>query len=110
VRLARRDAELARALPVLLHRRRSVLPAIVRRAVDERVGHHLGFFLAVTASLTDDTDMQQLAATLRDRRVKRQDFFLSSRAGEIDVPLLVECVEVLFGELAAATARAWLRH
>jgi hypothetical protein len=88
VRLARRDPEVARTLPVLLHRHRAEIPSLARRASEEGVGHHLGFLLAVTARLTRDPDMARTAATLRDHRVKRQDFFLSStRSSSTTFPL-----------------------
>jgi hypothetical protein len=78
VRLARRDPEVARTLPVLLHRHRAEVPSFARRATEEGVGHHLGFLLAVTARLTRDPALARTAETLRDHRVKRQDFFLTS--------------------------------
>lgn len=88
VKLARRDPEVARSMPVLLHEHRDQLPAVIERGAREGVGHLLGFLLAVTSRLTSDRAMGRAAASLRDHRVRRQDFFLlPSRAAEPTFPL-----------------------
>ena len=84
VELARRDAEVARTLPVLIYKHRDVIDIVARSPAVRPVAHRLGFFLALTARLSGESRFDRVAATLRDRRVKRQDLFdgaSSSSAG-----------------------------
>jgi DNA-binding transcriptional ArsR family regulator len=72
VRLARRDATLARVLPVVLAAQfdkldRNRLEAAAVRAHEK---HALGFFLALTAELQGNSAMREWAAGFRDHRVK----------------------------------------
>ncbi|HTJ42304.1 MAG TPA: hypothetical protein VL463_09440 [Kofleriaceae bacterium] len=76
LKLARRDPEVARSMPVLLHRYRDEMPSVVEQSAQHGLGHTLGFLLAVTSRLTGDRSMARTAAKLRDRRVRRQEFFL----------------------------------
>ncbi len=96
VRLAHRDADVARTLPVCLYRQRHALSA-------ERLRHHalrlgekrsLGFFLELTAELSGDDRFALWTESLRDRRCKASiDFFhptsrsrLQRRAAEDKAP------------------------
>jgi Fe2+ or Zn2+ uptake regulation protein len=79
VALARRDPAAARALPVMLHKVSKQLDVERLRLVSRArgVGHAAGFMLALTGSLARDVPLIQVAQTLRDRRVRRQPFFVT---------------------------------
>jgi len=82
-RLARRDATLARALPVVLWRQREHLDWDRLRHEGRRVGekHALGFFVELTAELGGDARLAEEAAPLRDRRVRKlHDFFVGQKS------------------------------
>ena len=72
VRLARRDATLARALPVALAEQWQTLDRdrLKTAAVRSREKHALGFFLSLTAELLGNTSLREWAAGFRDYRVK----------------------------------------
>jgi len=72
VRLSRRDATLARVLPVVLWRQRhrldrKHLKELARRAHEK---HALGFLVALTAELSGDPSLDEWAEGLRDHRAK----------------------------------------
>ena len=79
--LARRDAVVARSLPLCFWRLRESLDSktlggLAFRAEDK---HALGFFLELTSELGGDRRLAGLAANLRDRRMTSvRDFFQSS--------------------------------
>jgi hypothetical protein len=78
LRLTHRYPTLARALPVLLARNRSRLnlESLRQRTTTLNEKQTLGFFLELTAMLTNDRELRAFAQTLRDRRVRRvRDFF-----------------------------------
>ena len=69
---------LARAFPVLLARTRNRLDFEVlrQRATAIKEKQTLGFFLELTAVLTEDQDLRFVAKSLKDRRIKKtRDFF-----------------------------------
>jgi len=70
VRLAHRDPDVARTLPVCLYRQREVLdPERLRRlAMELDAKRSLGFFLALTATLSGDRRFARWAESLRDGR------------------------------------------
>ncbi len=78
IKLARRDATVARIIPLCLwHERDSIdwkkLVATVHGAEDK---HALGFFLELTSKLTGDQRFKSCASMLRDKRVRAvRDFF-----------------------------------
>jgi hypothetical protein len=81
LQVARRDPEVARVLPVFLFQQRQRgldLDRLADRAGQQGSRHLLGFFLALTARLSNDAALAKRARALRDRRVKNQDLFLSS--------------------------------
>lgn len=78
VRLARRDATVARILPLCFAKARPRLDRdrllLAAKRVCEKQA--VGFFLALTAELTGDRDLGRWAASFRDHRVRQvQDFF-----------------------------------
>jgi hypothetical protein len=78
VRLAHRDPDVARTLPVCLYRQRHFLRADQLRYHALRLGEKraLGFFLELTAMLSGDTNLAKMAKLLRDRRCTASlDFF-----------------------------------
>ena len=79
VRLARRDATLARVLPVALARQWKTLhhERLKDVAVRSRAKHALGFFLALTAELSGDKALRQSAETFRDHRVTSLRLFFT---------------------------------
>jgi hypothetical protein len=82
-RLARRDATLARALPVALWRQREAIDWDRLRHEARRVGekHALGFFVELTGELGGDARLADEAAPLRDKRVhKLHDFFVGQKS------------------------------
>jgi hypothetical protein len=82
-RLARRDATLARALPVVIWRQREHLDWDRLRHEGRRVGekHALGFFVELTGELGGDARLADEAAPLRDRRVRQlHDFFVGQKS------------------------------
>jgi hypothetical protein len=98
VRLARRDATLARVMPVLLWRQRSLLDRarLEEAATHGREKHALGFLLALTAAISGDRSLARWAESLRDRRVRTvRPFF--------DLP----SVESPLSRRTPAIARAW---
>lgn len=82
VRLARRDAVAAKALPLCFWKQREALDG---NALDDLVAlpedkHALGFFLELTSTLGDDRRLLGMAERFRDRRVTSvHDFFFSTR-------------------------------
>jgi len=87
VRLARRDATLARVLPVALAAQWKTLDRdrLERSAVRAKEKHTVGFFLALTAELLGDRVLRGWAARFRDHRVKTlRPFFAlpSARMGK----------------------------
>ncbi len=83
VRLARRDATLARALPVALWRQRERIDWDQLRAEARRVGekHAVGLFIELTGELGCDPRLADEAAPLRDARVKKlHDFFVGQKS------------------------------
>jgi Fe2+ or Zn2+ uptake regulation protein len=72
VRLARRDATLARTLPVLLWQQRNALDRDRLRlhAQKARQKHALGFLLALTAELAGEPALDEWAESFRDRRAR----------------------------------------
>jgi hypothetical protein len=96
LRLARRDPEIARVLPVFLFRQLQQgldIDRLAERAGEQGSRHVLGFFLALTARLSGDTALARRARALRDHRVKNQELFLTSSASR--------------SSKAFALARAW---
>jgi hypothetical protein len=79
--LSRRDASVARALPVLLWRRRADLDmAKLRRLVaSKRRERALGFFLDLTARLSGDRRLRNAAAALRPTRPPTETRFFTRR-------------------------------
>jgi hypothetical protein len=80
LQVVRRDPEIARALPVFLARQHHGLdlPRLAARANQQGTRHLLGFFLVLTARLANDPALARRARTLRDRRVKNQELFLTT--------------------------------
>jgi hypothetical protein len=70
VRLARRDATLARVMPVLLWHQRDMLdrPRLEATASRAHEKHALGFLVALTAELAGDRRLRTWSETLRDHR------------------------------------------
>jgi hypothetical protein len=96
LQVARRDPEVARVLPVFLFQQRQRgldLDRLATRAGQQGSRHLLGFFLALTARLSNDAALAKRARALRDHRVKNQDLFLSSSSSRTSK--------------AFALARAW---
>jgi hypothetical protein len=77
VRLSRRDATLARTIPVLIWRqRRSLDRARLHAAAHKaRQKHAVGFFLALTAELAGDDELALWAESLRDHRARGERSF-----------------------------------
>ena len=76
--LARRDAVVARSLPLCFWRLRDTLEARALAALTSRAEakHTLGFFLELTGELGGDRRLVGLAESLRDRRMTSlRDFF-----------------------------------
>jgi hypothetical protein len=93
---ARRDPEVARVLPVFLFQQRQRgldVDRLADRAGQRGSRHVLGFFLALTARLSNDAALAKRARALRDRRVKNQDLFLTTSSSRTSK--------------AFALARAW---
>jgi hypothetical protein len=82
--LARREAALARALPLALYRTRKRLDfGLLRRLARERgQGRTLGFFLDLTAELSGDRSLAREARPLarKERRRKRASQFFKLRS------------------------------
>jgi len=70
VRLARRDATLARVLPIVLWRQWNKLDRkqLKARALRAREKHALGFLVALTSELSGDRSLDRWAEGLRDHR------------------------------------------
>lgn len=82
-RLARRDATIARVLPVVLWRQREQLDWDRLRHEARRVGekHAVGLMLELTAELAGEPRLAEEAAPLRDKRVRKlHDFFLGQKS------------------------------
>jgi hypothetical protein len=79
-RVAEFDAHLTRALPVFLWRKRSRLdfPKLVRLTKAKGLSRVVGFFLDLTADLSDDAAFRTSAGELRPRRASRNTFFFRS--------------------------------
>ena len=80
VRLARSDASVARALPVVLAHRNYDLSALLHVARKANEKHSLGFFLELAGQLNADTDLVDAAASLKDRRRTRSRPFFPLRS------------------------------
>jgi hypothetical protein len=81
-RLARRDATVARALPVAIWKQRETIDWDRLRDEARRVGekHALGLLIELTAELAGDARLAEEAAPLRDKRVKKlHDFFAGQK-------------------------------
>ncbi len=91
--LARRDAVVARTLPVCLWRMRDELDlgALEKLVVRPEDKHALGFFLELTGELGSDRRLAGLAEAFRDRRMtSTRPFFFSTstkRAPRTEFPL-----------------------
>ena len=72
VHLARRDATLARVMPVALWRQRDALdrPRLRRHARAAHESHATGFMLALTSELSGDASLDTWAEELRDHRAR----------------------------------------
>jgi hypothetical protein len=82
VQLAHRDATVARVLPVCFYRQRdAVRPEVLeRRAREAGEKRAVGFFLDLTATLSEDRRFARWASRFRDRRYAvTQSFFPASR-------------------------------
>jgi hypothetical protein len=79
--LSRRDASVARALPVLLWRRRADLDMAKLRRLAETKGRQrtLGFFLDLTAHLASDRRLRNAAVALRAARSPTEAKFFIRR-------------------------------
>lgn len=79
VQLSRRDATLARALPVALAAQWTTLDRgrLETAAVRARAKHALGFFLALTAELEGSKPLRALAESFRDHRVTSLRLFFT---------------------------------
>ncbi len=93
--LARRDATVARALPVALHHVREELDLelLLREAKRRGALHAVGMFIELTGSLGASERLRHAADRFRDRRRTRvQDFFLAAtsplqrRLAELNTP------------------------
>ena len=73
------DARLARALPLCFwHRRNSIdVDRLLEEARKHRETNAVGFFLDLTAQLSDDARFSTWARVFRDRRVRSRDFFVA---------------------------------
>lgn len=81
LQLARRDAAVARVLPICIARHRHRLDFVRLRWEARRLGEHqtLGFFFELTHALSGDRALLDEASVLRDRRFRKtRDFFLGS--------------------------------
>jgi DNA-binding transcriptional ArsR family regulator len=81
--LSHRDAAVARVLPLVLWRQRSVLDpdGLVREASRRNEGQALGFFLDLAGRLGGDPRLTALARRLRDRRRTRVRPFFAGPQG-----------------------------
>jgi hypothetical protein len=76
--LAHEDPAVAGAVPVVLWKNEQVdLGELKRLAVDRGEGQTLGFFLELTDELSRSRRFETVAATLRDKRVRRRRNFFS---------------------------------
>ena len=77
LKLAHRDATVARVLPIVfLRQRRNLdLDELRRRARRENQARTLGFFLDLTGRLTGDADLRNAAKPLRPKHMPLTDFF-----------------------------------
>lgn len=99
--LARRDASVARGLPVCLWRNRSRLDLERLRREAQREGEKqaLGFFLDLAGTLAGDPDLRSAAERFRDRRVRKdRTFFVDARSA---------LARQLARERTPAVARKW---
>jgi len=92
LRVSHSDAAVARTFPVLLWRNRDRLrfPDLVHGAHQAGQGRTLGFFLDLTAELTGDRRLAQLADELKDRRVRRETFFFDDAGNTLTGKELAE--------------------
>ncbi len=99
--LSRRDASVARALPVLLWRRRADLElAKVRRlAASKGRERVLGFFLDLTARLSGDRRLRNAATTLRRTRPAIRTKFFAEPESRL--------ARMVAEERTPPVARAW---
>ena len=81
--LARRDATVARVLPLVLWRLRATLDwdQLVERAKAEGQTHVLGFFLELAGKFGGDKALRSLSRRLRDRRRTRPHLFFQRPHG-----------------------------
>ncbi|MFH1437757.1 MAG: hypothetical protein ABIJ56_18765 [Pseudomonadota bacterium] len=78
LRLAHRDASVARSLPVCIWRNRHRLDPEKLKVEARRAGETqaMGLFLDLTAELAKDTQLREWSRRMRDRRIRRtSDFF-----------------------------------
>jgi len=88
--LARRDAAVARTLPLCFWRQRDRLDAraLSSLAITPEEKHAVAFFLALTAELGGDRRLLGLAEGLRDQRLtQRRPFFFGRASAPRDFPL-----------------------
>ena len=99
--LSRRDASVARALPVLLWRGRADLDMAKLRRLAETKGRQqtLGFFLDLTAHLASDRRLRNAAIALRAARPPTEARFFTRR----ESPL----ARMVAAERTPPIARAW---
>lgn len=101
VKLAHRDATLARALPIAIAAQWTQLDRVRLKAVATRSKekHALGFFLALTSVLADDESLERSSAGFRDyRRRGLRPFFASPTT---------RTSHALFERRTPAIAREW---
>lgn len=75
--LARRDATVARVLPVLLWKQRGELrwKVLFKGVSGAENKHVLGFFLALTTLLSEEQQFASLASLLKDKRIRQSRHF-----------------------------------
>lgn len=86
LRASRRDAGVARVLPVVLWKNRKRLrhDELTTMAVKNNQARTLGFFLDLTAELTADSSFAAGAEILRDRRFRRPVMFFEGATSPLD--------------------------
>jgi len=75
--LSRRDATVARVLPVVLWKHRGGLrwKVLLEGVSGAESKHVLGFFLALTTVLSDEQQFASLASLLKDKRLRQSRYF-----------------------------------
>jgi hypothetical protein len=90
LKLARKDATVARVLPVALYLNleKLNLGKLVELATFAGEKRTLGFYLELTGLLSNNSRLKKAAKELRDRRFKRaESFFVHQKRGEFQVRL-----------------------